>query len=69
MSGSGLSVSASAARNLAMATVTSVQNAANTPRWVHKLLPWVDVAGGVYRVNRRAVVLAQPGRIAFDRDG
>lgn len=69
MSGSGLSVSASAARNLATATVTSVQNAANTPRWVHKLLPWVDVAGGVYRVNRRAVVLAQPGRIAFDRDG
>lgn len=66
---SGLSVSASAARNLATATVTSVQNAANTPRWVHKLLPWVDVAGGVYRVNRRKVVLAQPGRLAFDHSG
>jgi hypothetical protein len=23
-----------------------------TPRWLHKLLPWVDVDGGVYRVNR-----------------
>lgn len=69
MSETGLSVSAAAARNLATATVTSVQNAANTPRWVHKLLPWVDVAGGVYRVNRRKVVLAKPGRIAFDLSG
>src|SRR4051812_11856091 len=63
MSGPGLSVSASAARNLATATVTSVQNAANTPRWLLRLLPFVDVPGGVYRVNRRAVVLAKPGRI------
>ncbi|GJE59179.1 family 2B encapsulin nanocompartment shell protein [Methylobacterium trifolii] len=63
MSGPGLSVSASAARNLATATVTSVQNVANTPRWLLRLLPFVDVPGGVYRVNRRAVVLAKPGRI------
>ena len=63
MSGPGLSVSASAARNLATATVTSVQNAANTPRWLLRLLPFVDVPGGVYRVNRRAVVLAKPGRL------
>ena len=63
MSGPGLSVSATAARNLATATVTSVQNAANTPRWLLRLLPFIDVAGGVYRVNRRAVVLAKGGRI------
>lgn len=63
MSGPGLSVSATAARNLATATVTSVQNAANTPRWLLRLLPFVDVPGGVYRVNRRAVVLAKGGRI------
>ena len=71
MSGSGLSVSAPAARNLATATVTSVQNAANTPRWLLRLLPFVDVPGGVYRVNRRAVVLAKPGRIdlAAEADG
>lgn len=66
MSGPGLSVSASAARNLATATVTSVQNAANTPRWFLRLLPFVDIAGGVYRVNRRAVVFAQPGHIELD---
>ena len=69
MSGPGLSVSATAARNLATATVTSVQNAANTPRWLLRLLPFVDVAGGVYRVNRRAVVLAKPGRIDLATEG
>jgi hypothetical protein len=47
-----LSLSASAARNLATATVTVPQFRAITPRWLHKLLPWVDVDGGVYRVNR-----------------
>lgn len=69
MSGPGLSVSASAARNLATATVTAVQNAATTPRWFHRLLPFVDVPGGVYRVNRRAVVLAKPGRLDLSNDG
>ena len=34
-----------------------------------RLLPFVDVAGGVYRVNRRAVVLAKPGRIELANDG
>ncbi|KQT60620.1 MULTISPECIES: family 2B encapsulin nanocompartment shell protein [unclassified Aureimonas] len=48
-----LSVSAETARNLSTATVTPIQNAESTPRWLHKLLPWVEVAGGVYRVNRR----------------
>ena len=47
-----VSLSAAAARNLATATVTVPQFRAITPRWVHKLLPWVDVDGGVYRVNR-----------------
>ena len=46
------SLSASAARNLATATVTPLQMLSITPRWLLKLLPWVDVDGGVYRVNR-----------------
>jgi len=46
-----LSLSAKAARNLATATVTVPQMVEITPRWLHKLLPWVDVDGGVYRVN------------------
>jgi hypothetical protein len=49
-----LSLSAAAARNLATASVTVPQYTEITPRWLHKLLPWVDVDGGVYRVNRVA---------------
>jgi hypothetical protein len=49
-----LSLSAPAARNLATATVTVPQYTEITPRWLRKLLPWVDVDGGVYRVNRVA---------------
>jgi CRP-like cAMP-binding protein len=64
-----LSLSIGAARNLATATVTVPQNTARTPRWLHRLLPWVDVDGGVYRVNRRKVVVAQPGRIAIQLEG
>jgi hypothetical protein len=49
-----LSLSAAAARNLATATVTVPQMTEITPRWLHRLLPWVDVDGGVYRANRVA---------------
>jgi CRP-like cAMP-binding protein len=63
-----LSLSAAAARNLATATVTVPQNTARTPRWLHRLLPWIDVDGGVYRVNRRKIVVAQPGRIGIHVD-
>jgi len=49
-----LSLSASVARNLATATVTAPQMAQITPRWLLKLLPYVDVDGGVYRLNRVA---------------
>ena len=52
MSETQLSLSAHAARNLATATVTVPQWDEITPRWLHKLLPWADVDGGVYRVNR-----------------
>ncbi len=34
-----------------------------------RLLPFVAVPGGVYRVNRRAVVLAKPGRIDLATEG
>ena len=46
------SLSAAAARNLATATVTVPQWDEITPRWLQKLLPWVDIDGGVYRVNQ-----------------
>lgn len=53
------SLSAKAARNLATATVTPPQWDEISPRWLLKLLPYVDVDGGVYRVNR--VVSKVPG--------
>jgi len=49
-----VSLSATVARNLATATVTVPQYTEITPRWLHRLLPWVDVDGGVYRLNRVA---------------
>ncbi len=64
-----LSLSAAAARNLATATVTVPQNAARTPRWLHKLLPWIDVDGGVYRVNRRKVLVPKGALIITEVDG
>ena len=52
-------LNAKAARNLATATVTAPQWDEISPRWLLKLLPYVDVDGGVYRVNR--VVSKVPG--------
>jgi len=37
-----------------------------TPRYLLKLLPWVHVNGGTYRVNRTKVELAKAERIAVD---
>ena len=37
-----------------------------TPRWLLSLLPWVNVEGGTYRVNRTKVELSKAERIEFD---
>ncbi len=49
------SLSTAAARNLATTTKSAPQMQAITSRWLLRMLPWVDVAGGTYRVNRRVV--------------
>jgi len=41
-----------AARQLANATKTVPQMSSITPRWLTKLLPWVPVEAGIYRLNR-----------------
>lgn len=56
-----LSLGAAAARNLATATVTVPQWDEITPRWLQKLISWVDVDGGVYRVNH--VIKKQGGTV------
>ncbi|WP_033337369.1 family 2B encapsulin nanocompartment shell protein [Catenuloplanes japonicus] len=63
------SLGPAAARNLATTTKTRPQNAADSPRWLLRMLPWVPVAGGAYRVNRRARYQAGDGRLRFVNDG
>ncbi len=50
------SIAVNEARNFATATKTTAQMAEKTPRHLLKLLPWVTVEGGAYRVNRRKMV-------------
>jgi hypothetical protein len=48
-----LSLSTAAARNLATTTKSVPQMQAITSRCLLRMLPWVRVKGGTYRVNRR----------------
>ncbi len=48
-----LSLGTAAARQLATTTKSAPQMQGISSRWLLKLLPWVQVSGGVYRVNRR----------------
>ncbi len=60
------SVTTAVARNLASTTKTSPKMMSITPRWLLSLLPWVQVQGGIYRVNRTKVELPKAERIAVD---
>ncbi|MEU8106073.1 family 2B encapsulin nanocompartment shell protein [Nonomuraea muscovyensis] len=67
--GQQLSLSTEAARNLATTTKTAPQMQEITSRWLLKLLPWVQTAGGVFRVNRRLTYTLGDGRITFSTTG
>lgn len=60
------SVTTSVARNLANTTKTSPKMMSITPRYLLNLLPWVQVDGGTYRVNRTKVELSKAERIEVD---
>jgi CRP-like cAMP-binding protein len=60
------SVTTSVARNLANTTKTSPKMMSITPRWLLSLLPWVQVEGGTYRVNRTKVELSKAARIEVE---
>lgn len=47
-----LALSDEAARQLANATKTVPQMSTITPRWLTRLLPWVGVEAGIYRLNK-----------------
>ncbi|TJZ59340.1 cyclic nucleotide-binding domain-containing protein [Streptomyces piniterrae] len=63
------SLSTTAARNLATTTKTPPQMQGITSRWLLRLLPWVQVSGGTYRVNRRLSYTLGDGRIDFAISG
>ncbi|HTN74359.1 MAG TPA: family 2B encapsulin nanocompartment shell protein [Pirellulaceae bacterium] len=63
------SVTTAVARNLAHTTKTSPKMMSITPRWLLSLLPWVNVEGGTYRVNRTKVELSKAERIEVDLSG
>jgi hypothetical protein len=60
------SVTTAVARNLANTTKTSPKMMSITPRWLLSLLPWVQVNGGTYRVNRTKIELPRAERIAVE---
>lgn len=60
------SVTTATARNLATTTKTAPQMGSITPRLLLKLLPWVQVNGGTFRVNRTKVELRKNDRLPID---
>jgi CRP-like cAMP-binding protein len=60
------SVTTSVARNLAHTTKTSPKMMSITPRLLLHMLPWVQIEGGTYRVNRTKVELTKAERIGVD---
>ncbi|MFC1409426.1 family 2B encapsulin nanocompartment shell protein [Streptacidiphilus sp. N1-12] len=58
-----------AAKNLATTTKTAPQMQGITSRWLLKMLPWVQVAGGTYRVNRRLTYATGRGRLSIAQTG
>ncbi|MFI0404570.1 family 2B encapsulin nanocompartment shell protein [Actinomadura sp. 3N508] len=64
-----LSLGTAAARNLATTTKSVPQMQGITSRWLLKLLPWVQAAGGTYRVNRRLTYTLGDGRVTFVTTG
>jgi CRP-like cAMP-binding protein len=63
------SLGTSAARNLATTTKSAPQMQGITSRWLLKLLPWVQVTGGTYRVNRRLSYEVGDGKVSFAATG
>jgi hypothetical protein len=63
------SLGTAAARKLATTTKTTPQMQGITSRWLLRMLPWVQVSGGTYRVNRRLTYTVGRGRVSFVQTG
>jgi len=63
------SLATDAARKLAHTTKSVPQMQGISSRWLLKVLPWTQVQGGVYRVNRRLSYAVGDGRVTFTTTG
>jgi hypothetical protein len=63
------SLDTAAARNLATTTKSVPQMQEISSRWLLRMLPWVDIQGGAYRVNRRLTYAVGDGRLTFVKTG
>ena len=63
------SLGTAAARNLATTTKSVPQMQGITSRWLLRMLPWVETAGGTYRVNRRLSYAVGDGRVTITNVG
>lgn len=63
------SLGETAARNLADVTKTPPQMGALSPRWLLRMLPWVDVDAGLFRLNRVRLVGPEFQRVETRVDG
>ena len=63
------SLDTQAARNLATTTKSPPQMQGITSRWLLRQLHWMNVQGGVFRVNRRLSYAVGDGRVTFTNVG
>jgi CRP-like cAMP-binding protein len=63
------SLDTAAARNLATTTKSTPQMQGISSRWLLRVLPWVQVTSGTYRVNRRLSYAVGDGRVTFVKTG
>lgn len=64
-----LSLGREAARTLTTTTKSAPQMQGISSRWLLRVLPWVQVQGGTYRVTRRVTYAVGDGRITFTTTG
>jgi CRP-like cAMP-binding protein len=64
-----MSLGIAAARTLTTTTKSVPQMQEITSRWLLRMLPWVQVSGGTYRVNRRLSYVLGDGLLTFTSNG
>ena len=64
-----MSLDIAAARALTTTTKSAPQMQEISSRWLLRMLPWVQVSGGTYRVNRRLSYASDGGLLTFTSNG